>query len=153
SGDFPFYGKLETEPPGAALDFRKGGALLEEALLIQYGAQVGDSVRLGELTTPIVGKLKKVPGETVGMATTAPRVYLPMADLERTGLLRRQGSMARYKVYFRFAPDTDVSRLVERIRPELDRYRIAHSTVETRKRDLGRSIDGLYNFLNLAGFI
>ena len=41
SGDFPFYGKLETEPPEAAAAFRAGaGALLEEALLIQYGANV-----------------------------------------------------------------------------------------------------------------
>src|SRR5207247_2063693 len=84
--------------------------------------------------------------------TIAPRVYLPMADLPRTGLLR-PGSMARYKVYFKFAPAANVSQIVEGIRPELNRYKIAHSTVETRKKDLGRSMDDLYNFLNLAGFI
>src|SRR5947209_2514617 len=70
SGDFPFYGKLETEPPGAAAAFRRGeGALLEESLLVQYGAQVGDSIRLGELTTRIVGSLRKVPGESLALAT------------------------------------------------------------------------------------
>jgi putative ABC transport system permease protein len=94
SGDFPFYGQLETEPPEAVLAFRQGqGALLEQALLIQHGAQIGDSIRLGELTTRVAGSLRKVPGETLALATIAPRVYLPMADLARTGLLR-QGSMA-----------------------------------------------------------
>jgi len=153
SGDFPFYGKLETEPPEAAGAFRAGaGALLEEALLIQYGAKVGDPIRLGDLTVPIAGSLRKVPGETLALATIAPRVYLPMEDLARTGLLR-QGSMARYKVYVKLPPTANVKRIVERIQPQLDRYRMGHSTVETRKKDLGRSIDDLYNFLNLAGFI
>src|SRR5258706_8282037 len=61
-GDFPFYGKLETDPAGAAVDFRKGnGALVEETLLIQYNAKVGDPVRVGDLTTRIAGSLRKVP--------------------------------------------------------------------------------------------
>src|SRR5579859_737579 len=30
SGGFPFYGQLETDPPGAAAQFRRGGALVEE---------------------------------------------------------------------------------------------------------------------------
>ncbi len=153
SGGFPFYGKLEAEPAATLAAFRAGqGALLEESLLIQYGAEVGDLIRLGTLTTYISGSLRKVPGETLAMATIAPRVYLPMADLARTGLLR-QGSMARYRAYFKFPPTVNVKRLVNRIEPELNRHRIASSTVETRKKDLGRSMDNLYDFLNLAGFI
>src|SRR5438477_7327601 len=153
SGDFPFYGKLETDPAGAAAELKAGsGALLEEGLLVQYGAQPGDTIRIGDLTTRITGSLRKVPGETLALATIAPRVYLPMQYLSRTGLLR-QGSMARYKVYFKFPPATNVTRIVERIQPELNRYRMGHSTVEMRKKDLGRSMDDLYNFLNLAGFI
>lgn len=153
SGDFPFYGKMETEPPSAQDAFRKGaGALVEESLLIQYGAQQGDEVRIGDLTTRIAGILRKAPGETLALATIAPRVYLPMADLPRTGLLR-PGSMARYKVYFKFPAGTDVARMVEGIEPELNRQRLAHSTVEMRKKDLGRSMEDLSNFLNLSGFI
>jgi len=152
SGDFPFYGKLETDPAEAESAFRRGeGALLEEALMIQYGAEIGDSVRIGELTTRIAGRLKKVPGESMAFATIAPRLYLPMGDLGRTGLLR-QGSLARYRVYFKFPPGVNVAGLVKRIQPELDRFRVAHSTVEMRKKDLGRAMDDLESFLNLAGF-
>ncbi|MDB6110063.1 MAG: permease [Pedosphaera sp.] len=153
SGGFPFYGQLETKPAGAAQDFRRtGGTLVEESLLTQFGAKAGDEIRLGSLTTQIVGELDKVPGESVALATIAPRVYLPMEDLPRTGLLR-QGSLVRYKVYFKFAPGTDASKLVEKIKPQLDQFRLSHETVADRKRDLGRSMDNLYHFLNLVGFI
>ena len=91
AGNFPFYGALETTPATAAAEFRKsGGALVEEALLLQYNAQVGDPIRLGQLNTRIIGCLQKVPGETVMFSTIAPRVYLAMADLPQTGLLRNE---------------------------------------------------------------
>ena len=38
-GGFPFYGRLETEPAGAAEEFRRGdGALVEDSLLNQFNA-------------------------------------------------------------------------------------------------------------------
>src|SRR5688572_10033002 len=81
---FPFYGVLETDPPSAAAEFRKsGGAIVEESLLTQFGARVGEELRLGKLTTRIAGSLKKVPGESVAFATIAPRVYIPMTELDR----------------------------------------------------------------------
>ena len=47
-GDYPFYGQIETRPPEAAKDFYAGkGALLEESLLLQYGAKIGDPISIG----------------------------------------------------------------------------------------------------------
>ena len=153
SGEFPFYGTLETEPAMAVEEFRGGnGALVEENLLLQYDAQVGDTIRLGELTTKIVGRLKKVPGETVAFATIAPRVYLPMTDLAKTRLLR-EGSLARYKVYFQLPAATNAAQIVTAIRPQLDESRLSVETVEDRKRSLGRAMENLDNFLNLVGFV
>ena len=154
SGGFPFYGKLETKPAAAGETFRQagGGALVEESLLTQFDARVGEAIRLGTLTTNIAGRLEKVPGETVGLSAIAPRVYISMDDLPRTGLLQ-PGSLARYAVYFKFGPDIDVPALVERIRPQLEKHRLRPDTVAERKRDLGRSMDNLYHFLNLVGFI
>lgn len=154
NGDFPFYGSLETEPPTAGEQFRKagGGAVVEESLLAQYDARVGDNVRIGNFTTNILGRLEKVPGETVGLSAIAPRIYIAMADLPQTGLLQ-PGSLARFSVYFKFGPDTNVTALVERIRPQLEKLRLQHDTVAERKRDLGRSLENLYHFLNLVGFI
>ena len=150
---FPYYGVLETDPRGAAADFRiSGGALVEESLLTQFGARVGEELRLGKLTTRISGKLKKVPGESVAFATIAPRVYISMADLPRADLLR-EGSLARYRVYFKLPSTVNVSELVRRVRPQLEEYRLSTDTVAERQRELGRSMERMYHFLNLVGFI
>jgi putative ABC transport system permease protein len=154
NGGFPFYGELETEPTNAGAVFRQasGGLLAEESLLTQFDAGVGDSVSIGKFTAAISGRLEKVPGETVGLSAIAPRIYIAMNDLPRTGLLQ-PGSLARFAIYFKFGPDTNVTALVERIRPQLEKLRLRQDTVAERKRDLGRSMDNLYHFLNLVGFI
>jgi len=153
SGAFPFYGRLETEPSGAEAEFRQGrGALVEQNLLIQFGAKVGDNIRLGQLTLPVAGELIKVPGESAALAVVAPRVYLPMADLPAAGLLG-QGSLAQYKTYFKFPPQTNVAQLAARLEPQLEKFRLNFDTVEKRKQNLGRAMDNLYHFLNLTGLV
>lgn len=151
-GPFPFYGSIETDPPNAAQEFRAGGALVEEGVLIQYGAKVGDVVRIGDLTTKVVGSLKKVPGETVVFATIAPRVYLSLGEVERAKLIR-DGSLARYKTFFQFPAGTGISELVTRRKPEFDQLRLSSDTVKQRQENLGRSMENLTNFLSLVGFI
>jgi putative ABC transport system permease protein len=152
-GGFPFYGSLETEPSIAAAGFRSGtGALVEEGLMNQFEAASGDSIRIGELEISIAGRLVKVPGETVAFAAIAPRVYIPLLELAKTKLVR-EGSLVRYKVYFKFSPEVNVPELVRRIRPELDKYRLSFDTVEERKKSLGRAMENLYHFLSLIGFV
>jgi putative ABC transport system permease protein len=153
-GDFPYYGRMETDPPTAATEFRKSaaGALVEDTLLAQYGARVGSQVSIGELKLPVLGSLQKVPGETVVMATISPRVYIPLSDLPKTRLLGR-GSMARYKVYFHLPPKTDVPALVAQIRPQLDQFQLSYDTVGKRRRTLGRSVENASRYLDLVGFV
>jgi putative ABC transport system permease protein len=153
SGAFPFYGRLETEPPGAEAAFRQGrGALVEQNLLIQFGAKVGDNIRLGQLTLPVAGELIKVPGESAALAVVAPRVYLPMEDLAAASLLG-QGSLAQYKTFFKFPAQISVPQLVARLQPQLEKLRLNFDTVEKRKQNLGRAMDNLYHFLNLTGLV
>ena len=154
SGGFPFYGNLENEPTNATDEFRQpgGGALVEDNLLTQFDARVGDAIRIGTTTNTIAGRLEKVPGETVGLSAIAPRVYLRLNTLLQAALLE-PGSLARYAVFFKFGPEVNVPALIEHIQPQLEKLRLAHDTVEERKRDLGRSMENLYHFLNLVGFI
>lgn len=152
SDGYPFYGHLDSLPAGASGDFRNGGALLDGMLLEQFKATPGDSIKLGTLTTKIVGELKNVPGEALAMSSVAPRVYLPISQLDATELLRK-GSLADYKAYFKFADGVNVSNLVAQFKPELDTLRIRHETVDDRKRELGKALDNLNHFLNLVGFV
>ncbi|MBV9462671.1 MAG: ABC transporter permease, partial [Verrucomicrobiae bacterium] len=149
-GAFPFYGRIETDPPSAADRWRGGGALVEESLLNQFNARIGDSIQFGTQALPIVGRLTKVPGESAVFASIAPRIYVPYPALRDSGLIR-EGSLARYQAAFRFPPEVDVPKKVEAVKAELDAMHLRHETVEDRKRELGRSMENLYHFLNLAG--
>jgi putative ABC transport system permease protein len=152
-GDFPFYGEFETVPPDAAKSFRTGqSALVEEALLLQYGAEVGDSIKVGAMKFRIVGRLKKMPGESAASAFIGPRVYFPLAYLEQTQLMQR-GSQITYAIYFKFEPDLDTQKLVEKIKPHLDEHRLRSETIATRKEDLSEAMQNIASFLNLVGFI
>ena len=153
SGGFPFYGQLETEPPSAAAEFRAGGGVLvEEGVLQQFDARPGDTVKLGVASFRILGALRKVPGDTVAFATIAPRVYLAAADLAKTELLKG-GSLARYRVHFRFREKTDVEALVKPLETDFARLRLDFDTVKKRQKDLGAALANLYRFLNLVALV
>ena len=149
---FPYYGEIETTPPEGAKEFHEGGALVDEALMLQFGVESGDEVKVGQLTLPISGALEQVPGENMVFATIAPRVYIPLELLEATGLVGEQ-SLARFNVYFQYGEETDVDGLVGDLRQDFRRLGLRADTVEERKREIGRNLDNLNHFLNVAGFI
>lgn len=152
-GNFPFYGKMETAPPSAAHSFRNGGeAVPEESLLFQFRARTGDAIKIGEATFRIAGALLKMPGEASPAASFAPRVYIPLQNLAQTNLLK-PGSLARYLHFVKFAPNAEVAAEVAKVTPQIERAGLEYDTVAKRKKDLGESLDNLYRFLNLVGFI
>jgi len=153
AGNFPYYGTLETEPPAAAQTFRSGlKALVDDGLLLQFNAQVGDAVKIGTTTFEIAGRLKKIPGEAAAAALIGPRVYIPMPALPETGLIQK-GSRLTYKVYFKLPKETDTEQLLETLRPHLSKYRLEGDTVQKRAASVGRVMTNLAHFLNLTGFI
>ncbi len=149
---FPFYGEFTTEPATAKSTFRQGGVLVEETLLVQYNAKVGDPIKLGAWTGVIAGKLLKVPGETIAFGAFAPRVYISTRDLAETRLLRPQ-SLVRFRMSFRFPETVNVDDLIEQVGGELNGMRLNFETVKQRREELGQAMSNLYNFLNLSGFI
>ena len=152
-GDFPFYGPMETIPGGAARDFRQGGrAVLEESLLLQFQASVGDLVKIGDSEFVIAGSLKKMPGEASAAGSFAPRIYIPLQNLAETHLLK-PGSVARYRAYVKFPENVDVEARIETLAPQIKRLGLEYDTVAKRKRDLGTALENLYRFLNLVGFV
>jgi len=153
AGSFPYYGVLETVPPEAARTFRTGvNALVDDNLLLQLNSQIGDAVKIGDATFHIVGRLKKIPGESAAAALIGPRVYISHSSLEQTGLLQK-GSRINYKVYFQLAPTIHPEQLLETIQPQLNRLRLDSDTVAKRAARVGKVMENLSRFLNLVGFI
>src|SRR3954469_24408767 len=152
-GDFPFYGPMETAPAAAGREFRAGGqAVLEESLLLQFHANVGDPIKIGDFEFTISGVLKKMPGEASAAGSFAPRVYIPLQNLADTHLLK-PGGVARYRAYVKFPANTDIDARIEVLGPQIKRLGMDYDTVAQRKRDLGTSLENLYRFLNLVGFV
>ena len=152
TGPFPFYGELKTAPATAAQSFRtQPHALVDEALMLQFGAAVGDSIKIGDTVFCIGGRLLRIPGENALFSDIQPRVYIPMSYLDDTHLIQR-GSRVTYTAFFHF-PERDVQAIAKSIRPHTRGDRLRLETIESRKARLGRTLNNLYRFLNLGSFI
>jgi putative ABC transport system permease protein len=153
-GGFPFYGKFETEPAGAIDRLRLGGdvAIVEPTLLAQFGVHVGDQVKMGKTMFTVIGSVKKVPGESPGIAMMAPRAYIPMSSLPATGLTGSQ-ALARYRELLRLPARTDADAAVRLMKEKFPLVRLSFDTVAERKRNLGQAIAHLDSFLSLVGFV
>ena len=96
-GNYPYYGTIESSPKAAGRNFQKEQkAIVDKTLMFQFGANVGDSIKVGEITFAIGGILQKAPGQTGVSSTVAPIVYIPFSSLEKSGLLKK-GSRVSYK--------------------------------------------------------
>ena len=152
-GDFPFYGELRTQPPQAGRVFRQEReALVDEGLMLQFAAQVGDSIRIGALSFRIAGRLLNVPGETALRSDVLPCVFIPLRYLGETGLVQR-GSRIEYQVFFQFGDGRDVEELAKKLEPRLEALQVDVDTAADRRRQLGRTLDNLYRFLGLGSFV
>lgn len=152
-GRFPYYGKLESIPANAQQTFRNHrAALLDRSLMLQFDAKPGDSVQIGELTFAIEGALLKAPGQTGLSTTIAPVVYIPMQYLDQTGLMQR-GSRIGYRYYIKFKKPINTEQLVKNIGQRLETEGYWYETIESEKRDTGRSFRDLTEYLELVGLI
>lgn len=152
-GGFPYYGSLETTPVKAGIDFRKGKeALVDQTLMLQFNAKVGDSIKVGNITFLIAGTLNKAPGQTGISSSIAPIVYIPMQYLVKTGLVER-GSRINYTFYYKYDHKIDIDKLAKGLDSRLDKAGMNYDTINTRKENTGRSFSDLTSFLSLVGFI
>ena len=150
-GGFPFYGDIGTRPADAYQTYRNSrNALLDDALMIQFDAANGDSVRIGQLTFKIDGALIKIPGQAAVVSSIAPNVFIPLKYVEDTGLIRF-GSLIQYRTYLKLAKNFDVKTYVEKNKNFFRQNDVRLRTVQDRKENLGRINDNLTTFFNLIG--
>jgi putative ABC transport system permease protein len=152
-GEFPYYGILETVPAEAGKAFRNGqAALVDQTMMLQYGAAVGDTVKVGNVSFVIAGTLINAPGQTGLSASVAPPVYIPLQYLEQTGLAQK-GSRIVTQFFFKFDKPVNMEQLIDKIEPRLDIEGMSYESVETQKQNTARSLQDLTNFLSLVSFI
>ncbi|WP_426060120.1 ABC transporter permease [Hymenobacter sp. B1770] len=151
-----FYGDWKTEPQTAAQRFSQPGAapgaLVDDVLLAQFNAKIGDSVQIGKVTLPIIGRVLKTPGQTGISTAVAPTVFIPESLVKATALVQ-QGSRVQYRRSFQFAPGADVEAAIKPLQARLDKADIDTDTVASRQKQIGRSFADLTRYLSLVAFV
>jgi putative ABC transport system permease protein len=148
---YPFYGSIETDPPGAwaGLQSDEPVALVDPAALVQLDVATGDALVLGGMRFRILGTLRRTPG-TAGVRTSvAPRVFIARRHVAATELAGR-GSLVDHHAYLRVAPERLAPWLEER-RDALDAAHVREDTVEEVQREASRSFAALTRYLGLVG--
>ncbi|MDP5229864.1 MAG: ABC transporter permease [Cellulophaga sp.] len=152
-GDFPFYGTIDTEPSSAAGSYQQeGGALVDATLMLQFNVKAGDSIKVGELTLPIAGALKAIPGSTAISTTVAPPVIIPNRLIANTELVQF-GSRKEYQYFYKASDSLNLNLFEKKIGPMLDAENADLDTHTSTSQRLGRRYDNVGKFLNLAAFI
>lgn len=152
-GDFPFYGKIETQPADAVERMKQGGyAMLDETLASQYEVSSDDSLRVGKTVFKVAGVVTRIAGGGGLMSTFTPSIYIARKDLDSTGLVQF-GSRINYKHYYKITSEKRVEEVVDEIRPVARRNGYSYETVERRKEGLGRGFSSIYRFFSLLAFV
>ena len=150
---FPFYGSIETQPEDVARTLALSQkALVDQTLLMQFDASVGDSVKVGELTFGIAGSVLSVPGQAAITTTVAPPVFIPFRMMEESGLMRK-GSRINYLLHVKYPEGIDQTFFDEIVKPRLETTQLQFDDVAKRKQELGDAYADLTGFLNLTAFI
>ncbi|TNE70880.1 FtsX-like permease family protein [bacterium] len=149
-GKFPYYGEMIFDPESKNLStLSSNETYIDESLALVLDAQIGDSLKVGSRYFKISAIIGKIPGEAAVAAFVGPRVYIPLSQLDETNLIQK-GSRITYELFFQLDGAQEFANTNEAYFKE---QKIRAQTVEGRKRQLGRTLDNLYAFLNLVGFI
>ncbi|MBC7775502.1 MAG: FtsX-like permease family protein [Phycisphaerae bacterium] len=152
-GNYPFYGKWKTEPENSWQSFRtKKTALVDHALLLQFGIKPGDSIQIGNVTFLIEGDLLSSPGRAGIASSIAPVVFIPAQWLDATGLVQR-GSRVDYQYFYKMPATADPDAMLKPLEKTLEKANLDWDTVQSRKQSIGSAFGNFGTFLNLVGFI
>jgi putative ABC transport system permease protein len=152
TGDFPYYGRIDTDPPGGRGTLeREAVVLADSAVLVALQIAVGDSLAIGDARFPIAAALVSVPGEIGILTALGPRVYIPGRSLEATNLLRF-GSRATYFAYLQL-PAGEVEPFIERHRELFGSQGVGFDSAAEREEELTESLAMLARYLGLVGLI
>jgi putative ABC transport system permease protein len=152
-GEYPFYGRIRTEPE-AAWSALQGGrhVVVDPSLLTALGARVGDTLALGETRFVISGTVASAPGNVGLRAAFGPRIFIPARFLEETRLLGF-GARAEYEAYLRLPAGVSAESVAKAHRATLRGERVRVRTVADDRERLNETLSRLTGYLGLVALI
>lgn len=151
SGAFPYYGRLDTEPPESALHYQSEAmAIVDASLMELWSLEIGDSIEVGDLAIPIGGKLLVDIGGNFA-AGFAPPIYIKGDLLDETGLIQ-PGSLVTDRIYKKSSVEA-VTEWMSLYGDRMDRLGYDVATVSTRKSALNEAFDAVNGFMNVVALV
>ncbi|MGE3489188.1 MAG: ABC transporter permease [Vicinamibacterales bacterium] len=150
---FPYYGAVQLAD-GMTYDhalLRGFGALVRPELLAQLGVNVGDSLSIGTQRYTIRGVIESEPGRRLGAFSMGPRVFVDLADLEKSGLMGF-GSRSNHQRLVRVA-DARLDGLVRELRADFANEFARVRTYQATEDDIGEDFARAENYLSLVGLV
>lgn len=155
-GSYPLSGavKLEGDKPFAEA-IRGVSAVADGMLLERLGVRIGDTVKLGDAEVTIGGILKTEPDAVADRLTYGPRVFVSMATLERTGLVK-PGTLIRWRYAVRLPAGAETDRdtlkaLRQSIQKQLPQAGFTSLDRHDPSPQITRTLERMRQFLILIG--
>ena len=150
---FPYYGTMRLAD-GVAYDhglLRGFGVLVRPELLTQLGVTVGDALTIGSQRYTIRGVIESEPGRRLGPFSMGPRVFVDLADLEKSGLMG-YGSRATNQRLVRVA-DAQLDPLIRGLRVDFANEFARVRSYQATEDDIGEEFGRGENYLSLVGLV
>jgi putative ABC transport system permease protein len=153
TGGYPFYGDLGTEPVEAWDNLQNGRrVIVDPSLLTALGAELGDTLALGEARFVITGTVKSTATEVGFRFTLGPRIYIPGQYVRETGLLGF-GARVQHQVFLKLPAGVSAQQLAARYRQQLAPERVRVRTVADDQRNLNEVLSRLAGYLGLVALL
>ncbi len=147
---YPFYGQVELASGQAFHEALTAGSLIvEQALLDRLELQVGDSLRVGQVTLTIRDVLLAEPDRPVNFFSLGPRVFIAAVDLDRLDLVKK-GSRVTYTQLLKVHDEQHLDRLASGLKNSAEEQE-AVDTFRTAESGVKRFFDNFLFFLGLIG--
>jgi len=151
TGEYPFYGAIETEPADAIARMREGKvAVVDPALLMQLDVGVGDTIMLGATAFEIGGSITSAPNDFGFRSAIGPRVMIDGRYLDETGLLGF-GSLAQRQTFLKIEDERALERYLEQNRDVFRRHQIDFDIAKEQSENIADALEALTRFLGLVG--
>lgn len=155
---YPFYGGLELES-GRRISYGSEKEILTESkawiypeLKSQLGLDVGDEIKIGNLSLKISDLVAKDETQTFRAASLAPRVYINRDLLPQSGLIQF-GSTFSLAYLFKLPADASMESLQDQLYKSLVDPQIIVQTPQSAGEDSGRQLGYLSDYLGLVALV
>lgn len=158
---YPLYGSVTTQPqtPLSALlhpiedpfcPNRCFGAVVQPALLIRLGLELGSPLKIGQAVFIIRGTLEQEPDRVAGAFSLGPRVLISRQGLAATDLVR-PGSRIRERYLLRLPSDVPLKGMAHEMRGRLADEGARVVTYQDAQPRIRRFLEQLAQYLGLIG--